>query len=348
MESTHAPLVSVIMPVYNGGALLPAALESVRAQTVSDFELLLIDDGSTDGSREICQNLAQADPRVRFFSQPNAGICAARNRGMEVMRGRWFTFCDDDDRMRPDALEILLRAAASPGVDLVRTGYRLFRENAAGRAIELAHPAGTPVRLCPGDGGEEYLNFLQQSGPQFVWNALYRRRVFGALRFDETCRSGLEDFIFNAQALSLHRGAVYDPAVTYEHGERQTGTSACASGQAVETRLAALPRWAAAERTAAQAWCAQGERSRILSCRQAELVTFAMHQIRDGKLSHAQAARAWGTLRLALVDDPSTPLDIFYLLRQNKKHGIALILFRIHLQGLYSCLPNREEKLLNQ
>ena len=80
--------------------------------------------------------------------------------------------------------------------------------------------------------------------------------------------------------------------------------------------------------------------------RQAEFVTFVMHQLRDGRLPPKAKAAAWRSLQQALAACPHSRLDFWYALRHNKKQGAALFLFRTHLQGLYACLPNREEKLL--
>ena len=99
----QAPLISIIMPVYNAGVLLHTAVESVLRQSFADFELLLVDDGSTDGSAALAHELAKKDGRIRVLEQPNAGICAARNLGLQHCRGQWFTFCDDDDTMLPAA-----------------------------------------------------------------------------------------------------------------------------------------------------------------------------------------------------------------------------------------------------
>ena len=111
----QAPLISIIMPVYNAGVLLHTAVESVLCQSFADFELLLVDDGSTDGSAALAHELAKKDGRIRVLEQPNAGICAARNLGLQHCRGQWFTFCDDDDTMLPHALENLLVLANQPG-----------------------------------------------------------------------------------------------------------------------------------------------------------------------------------------------------------------------------------------
>ena len=148
----QAPLISIIMPVYNAGVLLHTAVESVLRQSFADFELLLVDDGSTDGSAALAHELAKKDGRIRVLEQPNAGICAARNLGLQHCRGQWFTFCDDDDTMLPHALETLLVLAKSTGADVVRGGYRLLRANAAGTAVELPAGAGNNHSQAGGAG----------------------------------------------------------------------------------------------------------------------------------------------------------------------------------------------------
>src|SRR6185369_12630341 len=96
------PLVSVIIPVYNGARYLRAALESVFAQTYREFEVIVVDDGSVDESGVI----AQSFPEVRYIQQTNQGVAAARNHAIEVARGEFFAFLDQDDLWTPDKLKV--------------------------------------------------------------------------------------------------------------------------------------------------------------------------------------------------------------------------------------------------
>lgn len=333
----QAPLISIIMPVYNAGVLLHTAVESVLCQSFADFELLLVDDGSTDGSAALAHELAKKDGRIRVLEQPNAGICAARNLGLQHCRGQWFTFCDDDDTMLPHALEILLVLAKSTGADVVRGGYRLLRANAAGTAVELPHPPGQAI-IIHKPAGQGYLQFLQQSGPQFVWNAMYCTNRLGHLRFDETCRKGLEDFAFNAAVFQQADSAAYTPQIVYEHLERQGSTSACGNPAAVQVRLQYLPRWVQAEYTAARAWCPPQQLPKVWSARQAEFVTFVMHQLRDGRLPPKAKAAAWRSLQQALAACPHSRLDFWYALRHNKKTGCRTVFVPYPPAGAV-CLP---------
>lgn len=99
--------ISVIVPVYNADKYLVRCVESILHQSFADFELLLIDDGSSDGSSSICDDYAARDSRIRIFHQANAGVSAARNLGLEKMRGRYLAFVDADDYVSPHYLQDL-------------------------------------------------------------------------------------------------------------------------------------------------------------------------------------------------------------------------------------------------
>ena len=95
--------VSVIVPVYNAEKWLRDALASLQAQSYSDFEVILVDDGSTDTSSSICREFCGMDSRFRLISQKNAGVSAARNAGIDDAHGEWLAFLDADDTMPADA-----------------------------------------------------------------------------------------------------------------------------------------------------------------------------------------------------------------------------------------------------
>ena len=100
--------ISVIMCTYNRKAFLPEAIESILFQTFNDFELILVNNGSTDGSDEICQQYAKADRRIKLITlQPNEGAPTGRNAGLKEASGEYLTFVDDDDRCEPQMLEFL-------------------------------------------------------------------------------------------------------------------------------------------------------------------------------------------------------------------------------------------------
>lgn len=102
-------IISVIVPVFNAEKYLRRCVDSILAQTFTDFELLLIDDGSSDNSGAICDEYASRDPRVRVFHKPNGGVSSARNLGLDNARGEWISFVDSDDTVVPDYCRTLMR-----------------------------------------------------------------------------------------------------------------------------------------------------------------------------------------------------------------------------------------------
>ena len=101
----NIPEISIIMPVYNSETFLYLAVESVKRQTMKEWELLLIDDGSSDASGRLCDAYAKEDARIRVFHQENQGITKTRNRGIKEARGEFITFIDNDDELVEDIME---------------------------------------------------------------------------------------------------------------------------------------------------------------------------------------------------------------------------------------------------
>lgn len=119
--SSPPPLVSVVIPNFNYAAFLPKALESVIAQTYPNIEILLVDDGSTDGSREAA---ARFGPRVRIIEANRIGVAAARNRGIKEAKGEFIAFLDSDDAWDKEKIALQVAVALEPGVGMVYTGLK--------------------------------------------------------------------------------------------------------------------------------------------------------------------------------------------------------------------------------
>jgi len=129
-----APVVTVVTPVWNAAATLAEAVASVRAQTFGGWEQILVDDGSTDGSRALAAALAAADPRVRLLAwDRNRGAAEARNAAIRAARGRFIAFLDADDRWHPEKLARQLAQLRATGAGLVFSAYR--RVDPAGRPL---------------------------------------------------------------------------------------------------------------------------------------------------------------------------------------------------------------------
>lgn len=140
-----APLVSVVTPVWNAAATLGETVASVRAQSLADWEMLLVDDGSTDGSGALAARLAAAEPRIGVLSHPTRlGAAAARNRAIRAARGRFIAFLDADDLWRPEKLALQIGFMRARGHPFTFTAYR--RIAADGRPLGTVRPPAAVTR----------------------------------------------------------------------------------------------------------------------------------------------------------------------------------------------------------
>lgn len=117
------PMISVIVPIYNGEKTLTRCLDSILSQTYNDFEVVLVNDGSTDGSMNLCEEYAQKDSRIRIFNQTNKGVSAARNLGIRNSEGEFLTFVDCDDWIEPEMLSRMYDIMDSNDVDIVYLNF---------------------------------------------------------------------------------------------------------------------------------------------------------------------------------------------------------------------------------
>lgn len=188
-------MVSIIVPAYNCIKSLECCVGSIRQQTYTSFELILVDDGSADGSGELCDKFAAEDTRIRVIHKPNGGVSSARNAGIDAVTGEYITFCDSDDYLEPDYLETLVQAAeANPDCGHIWccfqtvTGYQ--KENAA--------PNYTYAKSLLRYTLQEYMSLHEMWLDAEPWNKLYRTDIVqtAKVRFPEDLSLG-EDWLFN-------------------------------------------------------------------------------------------------------------------------------------------------------
>lgn len=188
------PRISFILPIYNMERLLPRALHSLRAQTLTDFEAILINDGSKDGSAALCAQAAAEDARFRFIDQPNGGVAAARNAGLDAARGEYVFFLDPDDWVEPDAAEVLYRAAHAADADCVEFGLYLDTYDESDRLLH------TQTRCCTHSGvyrGEPFKeHFDEMASSYLVINKLFRRAFLEQYHLRFPCHQLGEDGLF--------------------------------------------------------------------------------------------------------------------------------------------------------
>ncbi len=145
VDTSNIPPVSVIIPCYNAARFLAETIDSVLAQTLTAFELIVIDDGSTDGTAAIIERYGRRlGGRLIAESGPNRGVSAARNRGTQRARGRYLQYLDADDLLRPDALRSKFSALESSGADIAYTDWQKLVESSPGCFV----PGATQTRRC--------------------------------------------------------------------------------------------------------------------------------------------------------------------------------------------------------
>lgn len=194
-------MVSVIMPVYNVKPYLQRAVESFLNQTYRDFELILVDDGSGDGSGELCDLLAQTDGRIRVVHRKNGGLSEARNSGIAVAAGEFICFPDSDDYVEKNMLEKAV-LSMNKGFDLAVWGYYTEYEDNSEKKETVPEQAEilngeNSMKSVPGCIG-------------YAWNKLYKREIIvkNSLRFAAGV-SLIEDIIFNSDYIAFCRGVVF-------------------------------------------------------------------------------------------------------------------------------------------
>lgn len=174
-------MISIILPIYNAEQYLHRCIDSILAQSYTDFELLLVDDGSTDGSDAICDEYAVKDNRVRVFHKANGGVSSARNLGLDNAQGEYITFCDADDYVGVDWLAGFSEAIAS-NADLAIQGYY---------AIEGNNTQEKVFAPCQGDTIEDkrllITLLMREEMYGYLWVKLFRRQIIEeySIRFDE-------------------------------------------------------------------------------------------------------------------------------------------------------------------
>lgn len=194
--------ISIIMPVYNSGIYLKAAVESILKQSFKKFELILVDDGSTDGSSERCDEYAVLDKRVVVIHKKNGGICNARNSALKIVRGKYIGFSDHDDEYLPGLLENAYKRAISTNADIVKFCKKEFVMN---KGVIVKERSNTLLDTIweKENIKANYLDLFCKYKINCMWDGLYKRELFETndIHFDEFYKYGGEDFDITARLL---------------------------------------------------------------------------------------------------------------------------------------------------
>lgn len=209
-------LLSIITPIHNAEIYLSACIQSILDQTYTNFELLLIDDGSTDASGVICDQYAQRDSRVKVIHNKNGGVSHSRNLGLALAMGEYIAFCDADDKYSKNYLVNLYSAAIHNNADIVICNYSVL--NMTGEKVVCHRQSGVI------DKDEVYRRiFIDNTIGGFVWNKLFKKALLNNISFDENMQI-CEDTYFLCKALKNAKKLYFVGEPLYLYRLHQTNT----------------------------------------------------------------------------------------------------------------------------
>ena len=212
-------MVSVIIPVYNVEKYLRRCLDSVVGQTYKDLEIILVDDGSTDGSTEICEEYAKKDSRIRFLRKQNGGLSSARNAGLLVATGEYVTFVDSDDYIEDFTYERLILNIEKTGAEICVCGSNTILEDGVVVAKDFFEEKIYDT--------EQIINNFILNLKTSVWNKLYNRKIIKNVVFPNGRIHG-EDLVFNLNIMysGIKMSSIPDCCYNYIKRENSITTQA--------------------------------------------------------------------------------------------------------------------------
>lgn len=201
--------ISIIIPIYNCEKYLPRCLDSILAQTFTDFELILVNDGSTDGSDNICDSYVEKDKRVRVIHQANAGVSAARNAGLNIAQGEYIGFVDADDYINAEMFRILYEDAVRENADIVMCDAVTKTDGKPDEEDTISALSESCI-IDRNDWTPDILRYTAGS----VCRCLYKKELVEDIRFPVGIKIS-EDRLFNLQAMGKASRLFYDKRGLY-------------------------------------------------------------------------------------------------------------------------------------
>ena len=212
-------LVSIILPVYNAEKFIEKTIMSVLNQSYSNIECIVIDDGSTDMTNTIINELMEKDGRLKYFKQENGGICSARNLGLQKINGEYVCFCDHDDEYAADYIETSIELIKALRVDVVCSAYKEIEINdSIVIKEEIRIPSDKSLVWDVSNIFSDYLSY--QHTFTTVWNCLYKKKALTESEFDERMKFGGEDILFNLRILQHGLKVGKNDSISYYHYKR--------------------------------------------------------------------------------------------------------------------------------
>lgn len=219
------PEISILVPIYNVERYLAECLDSIAGQTFGDFEAILINDGSTDGSRDIVERYLRSDDRMRVIDKENSGYGASMNRGFAEARGKYVAILESDDIMHERALEVLHAAAEDARADVAKANFWLYWSAPEERREPFDVITPTMAgRVCKPVEDEDKTIFYQKPS---IWSAIYRRDFLEreGIRFLETPGASFQDASFNFKVWAFAERVVYVADYVLSYRQDNEGSS---------------------------------------------------------------------------------------------------------------------------
>lgn len=214
MNSSH-PLISVIVPVYNVSRFLRACVRSIQKQTYYNLEILLIDDGSTDNSGKICDELAISDSRIKVIHQKNGGLSDARNTGLDNQHGKYFCFVDSDDLIEDNYIEILYKLITSGNYQLAQIGTKVVSED--NKKLLFERKIESKFKIL--DRTEFASGILLNKIHVAAWCNMYLSKTFKNVRFTKGKIN--EDFLMWADGIEVLDKVIISDECLYRYRMRK-------------------------------------------------------------------------------------------------------------------------------
>lgn len=206
------PIISIIVPIYNSEERLSRCLNSILAQSYKDFELILVNDGSTDSSIEICKSIMNKDKRVSLYNRKNSGVSASRNFGISVAHGEYIMFCDSDDEVEPDwCLELLNSIKKYPNMSVICG----INKKKGTDSVKTIHGNENECEILSKD---EYYSVHKLGIAGSPWNKIFSlsKLINNSIKFNEDI-SLAEDVVFCIDYLNVCEGFCFVNKALYNY-----------------------------------------------------------------------------------------------------------------------------------
>lgn len=218
--------ISIIVPVYNSEDYLSMCIDSLINQNFDSYEIILVDDGSTDNSFKLCEKYANKYNQITLLTKENGGLCSARNAGIDVSKGEYLLFIDNDDKLEQNSLSVIWNSINDLHCDILRYNRKRIQVFKDGKTKEdiygcIGICSENENRVMTRDQFFENYRKVRQSGCfSGIWNGVYKKDLFSGLRFDTHITAGGEDWVMNLELYGRCKNIGFIPDVLYTYYRR--------------------------------------------------------------------------------------------------------------------------------